>query len=122
MKSMPRWKPCLEKRGVHRWHLRVPHHPDKGFEGEIPELKVDCDCRKPKPGMLLKASEEYNIDWSQSWMIGDSERDIRAGKNAGCRTVLLCGDGAENRLENDYGQDMTANGLPEAMELINKPM
>ena len=39
-----------------------PHHPDKGFPGEIPELKIDCDCRKPKPGLLLRAAEKYNID------------------------------------------------------------
>ena len=65
-----------------------PHHPDKGFEGEIPELKIVCDCRKPKPGLLLKAAEEYNIDLSASVMIGDDERDMEAGKRAGCKTVL----------------------------------
>ncbi len=66
-----------------------PHHPDKGFEGEIPELKIDCDCRKPKPGMLLQAASDYNIDLSQSWMIGDSENDRKAGENAGCQTLLV---------------------------------
>ena len=59
-----------------------PHHPDKGFEGELPDYKFDCDCRKPKPGLLLKAAKEWNIDLSQSIMIGDSERDIKAGMNA----------------------------------------
>lgn len=66
-----------------------PHHPNKGYEGERSELKFDCNCRKPKPGMLLEAAEEYNIDLSQSWMIGDSENDVLAGKAAGCHTVLL---------------------------------
>ncbi|MBE5924460.1 MAG: D-glycero-beta-D-manno-heptose 1,7-bisphosphate 7-phosphatase [Lachnospiraceae bacterium] len=66
-----------------------PHHPDKGFEGEIPELKFDCDCRKPKPGMLFKAAEDFNIDLSQSYMVGDSENDIKAGEAAGCKTVLV---------------------------------
>lgn len=61
-----------------------PHHPHKGYEGEISELKFDCECRKPKPGMLLKAAEDYNIDLSKSIMIGDSESDIKAGKSAGC--------------------------------------
>lgn len=61
-----------------------PHHPDKGFEGERPEYKFDCDCRKPKPGLLLKAAKDFNIDLSQSIMIGDSERDVEAGRNAGC--------------------------------------
>ena len=70
-----------------------PHHPDKGFPGEVPELKIDCDCRKPKPGMLLKAAEDFNIDLTQSWMIGDDERDMEAGRAAGCRTVQVdyCG-------------------------------
>lgn len=66
-----------------------PHHPDKGFPGEIPELKIDCDCRKPKPGLLLRAAEKYNIDLSKSWMIGDSVTDVLAGENAGCKGILL---------------------------------
>lgn len=74
-----------------------PHHPDKGFEGEIPELKIECLCRKPKPGMLIQASRDFNIDLKESWMIGDGENDIRAGKSAGCRTIWLC---AESDLEN----------------------
>ena len=66
-----------------------PHHPHKGFDGEIPEFKIDCDCRKPKPGMLLKAAEDFNIDLSQSYMIGDSESDMLAGNRAGCKTFLI---------------------------------
>lgn len=66
-----------------------PHHPDKGYIGEIRELKVECECRKPKPGMLLKAAEDFNIDLSNSWMVGDNESDILAGKRAGCHTCLL---------------------------------
>ncbi|MDR0221444.1 MAG: HAD-IIIA family hydrolase [Lachnospiraceae bacterium] len=64
-----------------------PHHPDRGFAGERRELKIDCNCRKPKPGMLLKAAKRYNIDLTQSYMIGDSDRDIGAGQAAGCGTV-----------------------------------
>lgn len=66
-----------------------PHHPHSGYEGEVVELKINCECRKPKPGMLLKAAEDFNIDLSKSWMIGDSENDIIAGKNAGCNTILV---------------------------------
>ena len=66
-----------------------PHHPHKGYEGERPELKIDCDCRKPKPGMLLKAAADFNIDLSQSWMVGDGENDVKAGLNAGCKTALI---------------------------------
>ena len=77
-----------------------PHHPDKGFEGERIEYKIDCECRKPKPGMLLKAAEKYNIDLSQSWMIGDGKNDILAGKNAGCKTALISTN------DETYGEDI----------------
>ncbi len=85
-----------------------PHHPHKGYEGERPELKFDCNCRKPKPGMLLKAAQDFNIDLAQSWMIGDGENDIRAGQNAGCRTVLI---GNET-----YGQTVTVSSLKNFVE------
>lgn len=62
-----------------------PHHPDKGFEGERVEYKIACGCRKPKPGMLIAAAEKYNVDLSQSYMVGDSESDMQAGKAAGCK-------------------------------------
>ena len=82
-----------------------PHHPHKGYEGEVAELKIDCECRKPKPGMLLKAAADFNIDLNQSWMVGDGENDIKAGKAAGCKTALL---GVEN-----YFQDVTVSSLEE---------
>lgn len=66
-----------------------PHHPDKGFEGEVPELKIQCDCRKPKPGMILQAADKYNLDLENSWMVGDSCSDVEAGKAAGCKTALI---------------------------------
>lgn len=66
-----------------------PHHTDKGFEGERLEYKCNCDCRKPKPGLLLKAAEDFNIDISQSYMIGDGKNDIEAGKAAGCKEIFL---------------------------------
>ena len=66
-----------------------PHHPDSGFEGEIKELKIKCDCRKPNIGLLLKAQEKYNIDFSKSYFVGDSTVDIMTGKNAGIKTVLV---------------------------------
>ena len=80
----------LGQRGAYLDDIFVcPHHPDKGFPGERPEYKIDCDCRKPGPGMLLQAAEKYNIDLAESWMIGDSQRDEAAGKAAGCQTMLL---------------------------------
>lgn len=66
-----------------------PHHTDKGFAGERLDYKYDCDCRKPKPGLLLQAAKDFNIDLSCSYMIGDSERDIIAGQNAGCKESIM---------------------------------
>jgi histidinol-phosphate phosphatase family protein len=76
-----------------------PHHPDD-----------NCECRKPKPGMLLKAAKEHGIDLKKSYMIGDSIRDMEAGKAAGCATILLT-----QEANNQY---TTAQGLPEAVEII----
>lgn len=87
-----------------------PHHPHKGYEGEVPELKIECDCRKPKPGMLLKAAEDFNIDLGSSWMVGDGENDIKAGKAAGCKTALI---GTE-----DFGQDITVGSLAGILDML----
>jgi D-glycero-D-manno-heptose 1,7-bisphosphate phosphatase len=78
-----------------------PHHPDKGFPGERPEYKIDCGCRKPKPGMILEAAEKYNSDLSKSYMAGDDMRDVEAGINSGCRPVLISTD--ENR-KNEFAK------------------
>jgi len=61
------------------------HHP----EAKVERLKVNCECRKPKPGLLLQAAKDMDIDLSQSWMIGDGLTDVKAGKSAGCKTILL---------------------------------
>lgn len=90
-----------------------PHHPHKGFSGEVPELKMECECRKPKPGLLLKAAQDYNIDLEKSWMIGDSENDILAGKNAGCKTALISSDNI------NYGQDRTLLSLSDILSVLN---
>lgn len=88
-----------------------PHHPEKGFAGEVPELKTDCACRKPKPGMLLEAANRFNIDLPRSWMVGDSERDMAAGHAAGCRCL---GVGAAAV----PGEDEHRADLPRAVERI----
>ena len=75
-----------------------PHHTDKGFEGERPEYKCNCDCRKPKPGLLLQAAKDFNIDLSESYMIGDSHRDVEAGENAGVKTSIKVEENKENGL------------------------
>lgn len=82
-----------------------PHHPHKGYAGERPELKIDCECRKPKPGMLMQAAKDFNIDLKNSWMIGDGENDILAGKNAGCHTALIQSE------QKEYGQEVLVTSL-----------
>ena len=66
-----------------------PHHPDKGFKGERPEYKIECECRKPSVGMLRKAARELNLDLTASWLIGDRTGDVQTAHNAGVRSVLL---------------------------------
>lgn len=88
-----------------------PHHPHSGYAGEVPELKVSCNCRKPKPGMLIQAAKDFNIDLSRSWMVGDGENDIKAGVAAGCKTGLL---GKEM-----FGQTLSADSLKDLLRIIN---
>ncbi|MCK4539869.1 HAD-IIIA family hydrolase [Candidatus Parcubacteria bacterium] len=65
-----------------------PHHPAKEFPG-VPELRIECECRKPKPGMIMQAKKDFNIGLKNSWIIGDAERDIETGKNAKIKTILV---------------------------------
>lgn len=95
-----------------------PHHSDKGFDGEIVELKIDCECRKPKPGMILQAAADFNIDLEKSYMVGDGKHDVAAGRNAGCRTVLLNGDGTDSKQNGDWGQDYTYKTLSDFIKNI----
>jgi mannose-1-phosphate guanylyltransferase / phosphomannomutase len=90
-----------------------PHHPQAGFEGEIRELKTECECRKPKHGMFFQAAKDFNIDLSNSWMVGDHERDIIAGRQAGCKTIYLNDQGRENELA-----DYLFRNLSEAIDFI----
>jgi D-glycero-D-manno-heptose 1,7-bisphosphate phosphatase len=62
-----------------------PHHP----EGTVPGLARACECRKPRPGMLLRAAADLAIDLRRSWFVGDILDDVEAGERAGCRTVLV---------------------------------
>ncbi|MEM6561206.1 MAG: HAD family hydrolase, partial [Planctomycetota bacterium] len=69
-------------------HYFCPYHPDPAV-ASVRRYCVDSDLRKPKPGMLLRAAEEHDLDLARSWMIGDAARDVEAGQAAGCRTILL---------------------------------
>lgn len=95
-----------------------PHHPDKGYDGEVPELKIECDCRKPKIGMIKKASQKYNIDLSQSWYIGDTTMDIQTGKNAGMKSVLVLTGEAGNDKKYQVQADYIADNLLRAVDYV----
>jgi histidinol-phosphate phosphatase family protein len=98
---------CLGEAGAYLDKIYLcPHHPDRGFPGEVPELKVVCECRKPAPGMLDQACRELNIARSDSWIVGDSAADIEAGRRADVRTILVrtghAGSGDQLPLRPDY--------------------
>ena len=97
-----------------------PHHPDKGFEGEVPELKFDCECRKPKTGMIDEAVKKYNIDLSKSYMVGDSTMDLETARNAGIKSVLVDTGFAGNDGKYDRSCDIEAKNLFDAVEKIIK--
>lgn len=87
--------------------VKVCFHPGKGAS--------DCDCRKPKPGMLIQAANELNIDLSRSWMIGDRWRDVDCGLAAGCKTIFIDRGYAE---ELKHAPDFSARNLAEAADII----
>lgn len=95
-----------------------PHHPDKGFDGEVPELKIKCDCRKPNTGMLLNAANDFNIDLTQSIMIGDSTLDIKLAQNANMKSILLKTGQAGMDGKYDILPTNIANNLLDSVNLI----
>ncbi len=99
-----------------------PHHPEGGPEGD-PSLVRTCECRKPRPGMLLQAARERGIDLAASVMIGDSPDDVRAGNAAGVRTVLINGGRCElcpNRGEHAAAPHAVVQSLAEAVEWLER--
>jgi len=95
------------------------HHP----EAKVERFKTNCECRKPKPGLLLQASAEMDIDLSRSWMVGDGLTDVKAGKSAGAKTILLGRMKCELcHLMDDEGArpDIIAADLKEAAQYIRK--
>lgn len=95
-----------------------PHHPDKGYSEENPKYKIPCHCRKPDIGMIEQCAKRFNIDLSQSWMIGDTTVDIKTGKNAGTHTALvLTGDAGKDGKYDDT-PDMICKDLLDAVKRI----
>jgi mannose-1-phosphate guanylyltransferase/phosphomannomutase len=96
-----------------------PHHPERGWPGEVTELKVACACRKPEPGMLVAAARDHHLDLSRSWMIGDRYADIAAARAAGARAVLIgTGHGGSDRPKYDCDPDYIAEDLADAVSHI----
>ena len=95
-----------------------PHHPEKGFAGERPELKINCDCRKPKIGMIQKAAADLNIDLSQSWLIGDTTTDLQTAKNAGLKSILVRTGAGGRDGKFSAGPDFSADNLLDAVRLL----
>jgi len=92
-----------------------PHHP----EGSDARYALACDCRKPEPGLLLRAAHEHRLDLGRSWLIGDILDDVEAGRRAGCRTVLLdVGSETEWRGGRLREPDRVAKSLTEAVDAI----
>lgn len=92
-----------------------PHHP----EGSVARYATSCTCRKPMPGMLLRAASEHDIDLAHSWMIGDILNDVEAGTRAGCRTVLIDnGNETEWELSPQRIPDLSAPDLHAAATMI----
>ena len=92
------------------------HHPN----GRDPELAVSCDCRKPSPGLLFEAAAEMAIDLSSSWMIGDSDEDIEAGKHAGCQTILIENPHSIHRRRQGTHADHRVADICEAAAIIHR--
>ena len=98
--------------------LYCPHHPDKGYPEENPLYKIDCECRKPKTGMIEEAAARYHISLERSWMAGDTTIDIQTGKNAGLKTVLVLTGEAGNDKKYEARPDLVCDNLLAAVEKI----
>ncbi|HKQ36973.1 MAG TPA: HAD-IIIA family hydrolase, partial [Verrucomicrobiae bacterium] len=95
-----------------------PHHPEQGFAGERPDLKIDCSCRKPKPGMLLQAAKDLNVDLAGSWLIGDTTTDLQTARNAGVKSILVRTGYAGKDAKYPAQPDYTFDTLAEAVDFV----
>jgi histidinol-phosphate phosphatase family protein len=98
-----------------------PHHPERGWPGEVPELKIDCDCRKPGDGLLRQAARIHHLDLGRSWMVGDRYCDIAAASAAGTRSILVCtGHAGNDKALYSVEPDRKAASIADAAEHILK--
>ncbi len=105
----------LAQKGVSFADFRLClHHP----EASVPELRGPCHCRKPAPGMILDAARAIGIDLGRSWTIGDTDADVLAGREAGCRTVLIEHPGSAHKRTGAVRPDAVAVNLRTAVDLV----
>lgn len=97
-----------------------PHHPQAGFAGERPELKIRCECRKPGIGMIQRAAADLNIDLAQSWLIGDTTTDMQTARNAGLKSILVRTGSAGRDGKYQARPGFVADTLGQAVEHILK--
>lgn len=97
-----------------------PHHPDKGFAGERPELKIRCDCRKPATGLVDQACKMFSIDRANSWFIGDHDRDLECARTAGIPSVLVQTGPSAGQVRCEAQPTFTAPDAPAAIAEILK--
>jgi D,D-heptose 1,7-bisphosphate phosphatase len=97
-----------------------PHHPETHHsEASNPYYRRECDCRKPKPGMILEAAEEFGVDMGASYFVGDSTRDIAAASAAGCIPLLVkTGTGGADGACPDAEPEAVLNNLSDAVQWI----
>jgi D-glycero-D-manno-heptose 1,7-bisphosphate phosphatase len=95
------------------WRMCL-HHPD----GVVAELSGRCECRKPAPGMLLDAARELGLDLDRSWMVGDTDADIEAGRAAGCRTALIVHPGSAHKRSTAAPADLEGPDLDHVSALV----
>jgi D-glycero-D-manno-heptose 1,7-bisphosphate phosphatase len=102
----------LEREGATLAASRLCLHHEQGI---VPELLGPCDCRKPAPGMLLDAAAELGVDLRNSWMVGDTDSDIAAGRAAGCRTLLIRHPSSIHKRSHGLSADVLADSLADGV-------
>ena len=109
----------LGKNGAYLDQIKFcPHHPHKGFDGEIVELKINCECRKPKTQLIQEVIKEFNGDLKNSWIIGDTTVDIKTGKNSGLRSILVKTGFAGKDRKYNVEPDFIFNDILESVNYI----
>ncbi len=95
-----------------------PHHPEKGHVGEDPRYKIECECRKPGISMLQDAAKKFHVDLKKCWMVGDRTVDVKAGHNAGCKTIVLKTGAAGKDGKFDVKADFECDTILDAVMLL----